>query len=328
MKKIFVITGASGLVGTNLIYSLLKTNNDFSIIAIENRCKIDIEDKKLLIKKGNINDIDSLDDIFNIKEKCEKICIHAAGYITTKLNDYDEAYKINVLGTRNVIDMCKKYNFKKLIYVSSTDVFSGKSGDIIDESYSINKKDLYSPYAISKAIATNEVLAVKGTLKTICVFPTAIIGPNDKHYGNFSTLIKSYLNDGFPAIIDGGYDLVDVRDVVEAIIKISYLSKCSNKYILSNKYFTLKELMNLLSQLTKKKEINKTIPYFIIKPLMPLANLYYKLTKQKPLFTSYSLKVVRRNIKFSHEKSTRELEYRPRSIANTIESTIKWINEN
>ena len=59
----------------------------------------------------------------------------------------------------------------------------------------------------------------------------------------------------------------------------------------------------------------------------PLAEIYYKIKKQPPLYTSYSLYTLTSNALFSHEKATKELNYQPRPLQETLQDTIDWLVE-
>ena len=103
--------------------------------------------------------------------------------------------------------------------------------------------------------ATNLVLNAinKNNLKASIVFPSAIIGPYDYNEGHFTKLIKMYSNNRLPVTIKGGYDFVDVRDVVAGILSIINKNKYGQCYLLTNKYYSIKELLDNLSEIMNKK---------------------------------------------------------------------------
>lgn len=61
--------------------------------------------------------------------------------------------------------------------------------------------------------------------------------------------------------------------------------------------------------------------------MAPIAELYYKIVKTKPLFTSYSIYTLQSNSNFSHEKATKELGYYPRELIETLRDTFDWLKE-
>lgn len=323
--KLFIVTGASGLVGTNLLKSLDK-KDDIKIIALVNRTPIHYKSSKIEEIKCNISNKDSLEKVFNKYNYNEKICVHCAGIISIKKKNSNDIYNVNIAGTNNITDLCIKYNYK-LIYVSSVDAIEKPPmGKTIAETTTFNPDNLKGAYAKTKAEATSLVLKAcsNGSLKASIVFPSAIIGPDDYNKGPFTTLIEMYINNKLPALIKGGYDFVDVRDVVSGIVNISNKNKFGEVYLLTNKYYSVKALIDILSEVTNKKKIKLIIPTWFIKLIAPLIESFSNLRNKKSLFTSYSIFVLHTNSIFSHQKATEELNYNPRDLKITLQDTYKW----
>ncbi len=329
MKKLYIVTGGSGLVGTNLINKLLSLKEDSDIIALQHNNIIKISSPRLKIINGDVCDMKSLDNLFNVTGYEKKICIHCAGIITISSKNSDNVYNVNVNGTKNIIIMCQKYKISKLIYISSVHTIPvSLKGTLMTEITDFDPNKLNGVYAKTKAIATKMVLeSTKNGLNTVVVQPSGIIGPYDYYEGNFTSLILSYLKNKLPLIVTGGYDFVDVRDVVNGIVGAINYGRNGECYILTNKYYSVQELINILAKVTSKKPIKLKISRFIITPLAPIAEFYYSITKQKPLFTAYSLKVLKDNAMFSHEKASRELGYTTRSLEVTLEDTVDWLKQ-
>jgi dihydroflavonol-4-reductase len=83
-----------------------------------------------------------------------------------------------------------------------------------------------------------------------------------------------------------------------------------------------------LSEITGKKKIKRILPTRFLKATAPLSELYYKILKQPPLFTSYSMYTLQTNANFSSGKAARELGYFSRPMRETLEDTVKWLKEN
>lgn len=98
-------------------------------------------------------------------------------------------------------------------------------------------------------------------------------------------------------------------------------------YILSNQYFPVKEILDTLHDITGKKKLKTVLPLWFAKATAPLSEIYYKILKQPPLYTSYSLYTLESNAAFSHAKATRELNYQPRPIKETLCDTARWLQE-
>ena len=181
-------------------------------------------------------------------------------------------------------------------------------------------------YAKTKAEATAFVLAAAGRgLDVTVVHPSGITGPFDYGRGHLTTLIIDYSKRRLTAGIDGGYDFVDVRDVAEGILAACDAGRPANCYILSNRFFTVREILEMLHDITGQKPIKTFLPLWFVKATAPFAELYYKILRQPPLYTAYSIYTLNSNALFSHEKADLELGYKTRDMRETLEDTVVWL---
>lgn len=130
------------------------------------------------------------------------------------------------------------------------------------------------------------------------------------------------------ACVKGGYDFVDVRDVADGVISACKNGRKGECYILSNRYITIKELCDLVCHVQGRKKFKIVLPISFAKLIAPLFEMYYNLKKQTPLFTKYSLYTLSSNANFSNEKAKKDLNFKTRSITDTIKDTVEWINKN
>ena len=247
MKKKYIVTGASGFLGTNVVIKLLSANEKVRILIFHNEKIEGFDISKVEVVEGDICDKDSLKTLFKNDDNYELIFIHCAGIITIASKNDDRVYNVNVNGTKNVVNLCKENHVKRLIYISSVHAFNeipiGKK--IVEtKKFVINK--LEGVYSKTKAEATKYVLASNGNdLETIVLHPSGIIGPNDYKNGSFTTLLSNFMLKKQPVIVKGGYDYVDVRDVALAIISATKNGVPGENYIISNTEHSIKYLLDL-----------------------------------------------------------------------------------
>ena len=333
MEKIYLITGATGLVGTNLVKRLQELHKKIRVLVLPNENIKGFDTNEIEVIRGNVCDVDSLRNFFK-KDNAEQqqVCLHCAGIVTiskSSKNNDNLVHNVNVNGTKNIVNQCMENKVNKLVYVSSVHAIKElPMGIEISETNHFDPDDVEGLYAKTKSEATQEVLkASQKGLNATVVHPSGIIGPYDYNQGNFTSLILCYVKGKLPAVVNGGYDFVDVRDVAEGIIKASEKGKSGECYILSNQYYSVKKLIHMISEVTGQKEVKTVLPRWFIVPLAPLAELYYKVSKEKPLFTAYSLRVLSSNSNFSHQKATDELDYQPRPLQRTLKDTIDWMKK-
>ncbi|HBG53322.1 MAG TPA: dihydroflavonol 4-reductase, partial [Rikenellaceae bacterium] len=216
---------------------------------------------------------------------------HAAGIVTTSLKYQSVVYEVNVKGTRNVTDAAIKFNATKLVYVSSVHAIPEQpKGQVIHETDHFDKDLVYGMYSKTKAEATQYVLdAVQRGLDATIVHPSGICGPNS-HTCNYATqMVIDCWRGSLPMGVDGGYDYVDVRDVASGTISSCRKGGRGECYILGNRYISIKEYFRIFQNVTGKKLPGIMAPMWLARASLPFCSLYYKLKKQLPLFSSYSL---------------------------------------
>ena len=181
-------------------------------------------------------------------------------------------------------------------------------------------------YDKTKAIATQLVLdASKTGLDAVVVHPSGIIGPHGFPTGNMARLLTLFVRGKLPAAIHGGFDFLDVRDVAVGVVSAADEGKCGECYILSNRFVSLREMFDILAEVSALKKLRLYVPLWIAKAFAPFAEIYYRLTRKTPLFTKYSLKTLSGNARYFHGKASREFNYSTRPLKETLADTAMWI---
>ena len=105
----------------------------------------------------------------------------------------------------------------------------------------------YPPYGLSKVAGEKELLnGIESGLDAIIISPTAIIGPHDYKPSHFGQALLRLANGELPALVGGGFDWVDVRDVVQGAISAEGRARTGTKYILSGHWVSLRDLATLV----------------------------------------------------------------------------------
>ena len=328
MNKIYIITGANGFLGNNIIRKLeQEKNSEIRAFVLKGESIKSLENLKCKIYYGDITKKETLASVFENTDGKEVFVIHCAGivYIKSKYNPL--VYNVNVNGTKNIIDKVLNIN-AKLVYISSVHAIPECNG-VITETVDFDPNRVEGLYAKTKAEAAKYVMdAVKAKKLNACIIhPSGIIGPNDYGNSHLTELVKEVASGKLFACVKGGYDFVDVRDVAEGVINACNKNTKGECYILSNKYITIKELSDIICDCVKRKKINIVLPIWIAKIFASFFEIYYNLKKQTPLFTKYSLYTLSSNANFSNEKAKKELNFKNRDMIDTIKDTIKWINQ-
>lgn len=324
---LYFVTGAAGHLGSVITRQLIDSGKQVRALVLPNE-KHAPENAELFF--GDVRDKESIRPCFENTDGRRLCVIHCAGIVSIA-SKFDQAvYDVNVTGTKNIVDLCLEYNALKLVYVSSVHAIDEKpAGTTITEITDFHPDRVVGSYAKTKAEATAYVLdaASKG-LNACVVHPSGITGPYDHGRGHLTTLVIDYYKRRLTSGVKGGYDFVDVRDVADGIIAACEKGRKGECYILSNKYFYIKDILGMLHEITGKRKIRNFMPVRFVKIIAPLAELYYKILKQTPLFTAYSIYTLNSNAQFSHRKAASELGYTTRDMKTTLTDTVNWLKEN
>ncbi len=321
-----VVTGATGHIGNVLVRKLVAHNYPVRALVLPGEDLRSLKGLPVEIVTGDVTDYDSLLKAF----KGAGYVYHLAGIISIS-SDYqgkvNKLQKVNVEGTRNVVKACFAQKIKRMVYASSIHAFPElPHGQTIVETKAFNTDKVLGGYARSKAEATNIVLdAVEKGLDAVIVHPTGVIGPFEYTRSNTGQLIYDFLHKRLYAYIDGAYDFVDVRDVAQGLFLACKKGRRGENYILSGEQVTIKQLLNYLEESSGIRAPNFKIPMWFARLTAPLAELYYLILRQKPLFTAYSLYTLCSNSLTQHKKASMELGYKPRPIKDTIFDAVKWM---
>jgi dihydroflavonol-4-reductase len=317
------VTGASGHIGNCLVRELKKLGAEIKVLVHATPGNLDEMNVELI--RGNLLEPESL---LNLCEGAD-VVFHLAAQIAIENSSAEHIYETNVEGTKNMIKAANSTGVRKFIHFSSIHAFQiGSPGLLLEESRPLVESNK-TIYEYTKAEGEREVMkAVKEGLNAVILNPTAVIGPFD--YRNSllgQALIKIYQNK-LPFLVSGGYNWVDVRDVVSASIYAIESGRKGENYILSGEFFSLQELASMISKISGCK-IPVNIPVPLARLACPFFKVYSSITKTKPLYTYQSLDIlVNSPTNISNAKAREELKYEPRPLEQTLIDTFAWYREN
>lgn len=315
-----VVTGASGHVGGNLLRALLASGRP--VRALVHRDRRAVEGLDLEVVQGDVRDLESLRRAFAGAE----VVYHTAAYISILGDEWPLLEQVNVLGTRNVVRACLECGVHRLVHFSSIHALEQEPLDIpMDESRPLVDSRRASPYSRSKAAGEREVRAAMAHgLNAVILYPTAIVGPYDFRPSLFGQALLYLAQGKLPALVAGGFDWVDVRDVVAAAIRSAEVAPPGGCYILSGHWVALPEIAALVEEFTGVPVPRLVVSLGLAKAAAPLATLVARLLRMRPLFTPVAIEALESNRRISHERAGRDLSYCPRPFRETVRDTLHW----
>lgn len=314
------VTGSTGHVGVNLIRALLEEGHRVKAMVFPGTSLppgLDVE-----LCEGDVLDPEGLRKAFGGAE----LVYHLAGVITLKARRDDLAQRVNVDGARNVAEACKETGVRRLVHFSSVHAFSAFPRDgVVDETRPLCEEPDAMAYDRSKADGHREILAaVEEGLDAVVVHPTGVIGPYDYEPSLMGKTLLDIHTRSLPAVVNGGFNWVDVRDVVQGAMAAARVGRTGENYLLGGHYVTVPGLAQLVSEITGVKAPPMALPIWFVRLVVPFVALGAFLTKTAPRFTTASMHALQNHQQVCHDKAARELDYAPRPIRETLRDTYDW----
>ncbi|PVW14170.1 NAD-dependent epimerase/dehydratase family protein [Marixanthomonas spongiae] len=324
-----LVTGGTGLVGSHLLYFLLKENkkvraihrksSDLQAVKKIFRYYAAADEAETLFNKiewqvANITDIPALTDAF----KGITHVYHAAAYISFDPKHYKKLKKANVEGTANVVNLCLAHSVKKMCYVSSVATLGTPlNGRPITEETHWNPEEKNNVYAITKYGAEMEIW--RGTqegLDAVIIKPGVIIG--EGFWNSGSGVIIKTASKGIPFYTDGSMGVVDVQDVVKAMIDGMRAGLKNTSYIVVGNNLEYKELLTAIAQRFGAKPPKKRAPKWVLLFFSKLDWLVSKIfgTKRKLLKATVNSLYTTSN--YDSSKIEAELDFKFTPIVQTL----------
>jgi dihydroflavonol-4-reductase len=317
---IVAVTGASGHLGGTIVRRLIDRGGIDVRVLVHSDTRA-IDGLPLEVVRGNICDPFVCE---RIADGASKI-IHCAASIATTNRNRRNTYETNLKGTKNIIRACLHQKKTRLVHVSSIHtIASSPAKGITDESTPLIVRGGYA-YERSKATAERAVLeAVREGLDAVVCSPTGIIGPYDFKPSLTGDMLIALVTQRFVALVDAGFDWVDVRDAADGIVAAMEFGKTGERYILSGKWHTLSEIASILEKISGCRVPQLIVPMWIAAVAAPFVSAFSMLTGNRPLFTPGSLVALRQHRYISSEKTRASLGYSPRPLFETITETYEW----
>lgn len=318
-----VVTGATGHIGNVLTRQLTAQGQAVRALVMPGDDLRSLTGLDVEIVSGDVTDLASLESAFTGAD----IVFHLAGIVTIMPGMAKALERVNVGGVRNVAAACRTNSVHRLVYTSSVHTIAEPpQGTVIDESQPFDPDRVLGDYARSKARATLLLLdeVAKGGLDAVICCPTGVIGPWDYGISNVGQLILDFASGQLKSYVSGAYDFVDVRDVARGLILAADKGQRGRHYIFSGAQV---QVLGLMKEL--EKDIGYPAPTFRIPPAIAraagvLASAYYRLLRRRPVFTAYSIDVLRSNSQVSSARAREELGFNSRPWQESIRDQVEW----
>ncbi|HEX5692634.1 MAG TPA: NAD-dependent epimerase/dehydratase family protein, partial [Roseiflexaceae bacterium] len=248
---------------------------------------------------------------------------HIAGWYKIGVRDTGDGQRINVDGTRNVLELMREFGIPKGVYTSTLAVNSDTHGRVVDESYEYDGPQL-SVYDQTKWQA-HQIAAqfIRAGLPLVIVQPGLVYGPGDT--SAVHAALVQYLQRKLPMIVrQSAFAWAHVDDIARGHILAMQRGKPGESYIIGGQIATFEDAIELAEQVTGVPAPRLRLNPGVVKLLSKVMGV---VEKAVPVPEEYSAEYLRINAGVTYlgdnGKARRELGYNPRPLAEGLAETLR-----
>ena len=325
---IAAVTGATGHAGGALVRALRERGHGVRALVRDDGRALEGLDVERC--RGDLGDPASLDRAFAGAD----IVVHAAAHISLLRTDVRHVEAVNVAGTAAVIAACRAAGVRRLVHFSSIHALEQRPLDRpVDEDRPLSDERPVRglpPYDRSKAAGERLVReAARTGLETVILNPTGMFGPFDFKPSLFGRVLIALANGRLPAIVDGGFDWVDVRDVAASAATAAEMLTSggqhgARRYLLPGRWASLAEVAGMVADLTGVPAPRWAAPLWAARAGAPFSTAAALVLGHRPLFTGVSLAALTNNRRVSGARAEADLGHHARDLRDSVADTVRW----
>lgn len=316
------VTGSNGFVGLNLVEQL--NLRGWRVLALHRRTSDTRYLDRLAVEsvEGDINDPASL--ARTLPQGVDAV-FHVAGSTSLWSRNNAEQDRINIEGTRNVVETALQAGAKRFVHTSSISAYGMHSGTIDETAPQLGA---ISPvnYQRSKLAAEGEVRkGIARGLDAVILNPAGIIGPYDT--GGYARLFRLLCAGELPGVSPGSLSFCHVREVAKAHIAAAERGRTGERYLLGGADASFLELVRIIAELCGKPVPDKPTPAWVLKAVAMAGNWASLLTGKQPTLTPEAASMVTRSLFCDCGKAVRELGYQAVPLRAMAEDCYQWLKQ-
>jgi dihydroflavonol-4-reductase len=317
-----VVTGASGFIGSVLVRELLSRGR--SVRAVVHSRRLALQGLGIEMVEADVRDPVALRAAFNGAESV----FHLAAVISLAGDPGGRVTETNVRGAEHAARDALAAGVKRYVHCSSIHAFDlADTTAVIDET-TPRAGTRHPIYDRTKALGEAAVrsVIVKG-LPAVVIHPTAVIGPGDHRPSRIGRVLLDLAAGKLPALLPGGFDWVDVRDVCAGALAAEQRGRMGESYLLSGWWHSARELATFGAEVTGVAPPRLDVPLWLARGLAPIGDTWGRLTRTEPRLNSDMLAALRAARAISRAKAERELGYAARPIRDSVHDAYRWFDE-
>ena len=321
------VTGATGFLGSHVARALSEQGADLRLLV---RSTSNLKNLEGLNAETGIGDLRDPASLEKPMSGCD-VVFHVAADYRLWVRDPAEMYRSNVEGTRAILEASRKSAVRCVVYTSSvaTMGFTG-NGRPADEDSPVSLADMIGHYKRSKFMAEQVALeAGRGGMRVVTVNPTTPVGEQDVKPTPTGRIVVDFLKRKFPAYVETGLNLVDVRECARGHIAALEKGKTGERYILGGENLTLKQILDKLGAISSLPSPKVKLPYFVAYAAGAVdQTVSGRLLGREPRATIETVRMGKKKMWASSAKAERDLGWKIVPADDALRRAVDWFRAN
>jgi dihydroflavonol-4-reductase len=328
------VTGATGLLGNNLVRALVKTGVRVRALARDpHKAARQLGDVPgVQIVQGDMTQVAGFAGAL---ADCD-VLFHTAAYFRESYGGGAHAERlrrVNVDGTRALLDAAYAAGVRRVVHTSSIAILDGRPGEVLDETRLRSREDADDYYRskIDTDAVVFEALDRHPDLWAAMVMPGWMHGPGDSGPTSAGQLTLDLLRGKVPGVTPGTVSLVDARDVAAAAIAAAEKGRRGERYLAAGRHMSMAEVFAAYERATGARTPKACIPAPALLALAGVSEVQARMTGKPVLLSLATVRLMLREAgrtRFDHAKSERELGLEFRPVEETLADEAAWYRNN
>ncbi len=321
------VTGATGFVGSHVARSLAEQGAQLRLLVRPASDLRNVEGLTADLVQGDLRDSSCLQKAVT---GCEAV-FHVAADYRLWVRDPAQMYRSNVEGTRAILDAARNGGVRRVVYTSTVATMGFmQNGHPANENSPVSLAEMIGHYKQSKFLAEEVALhAGHSGMDVIVVNPTTPVGERDIKPTPTGRIVVDFLKKKFPAYVDTGLNLVDVRECARGHVAALEKGRSGERYILGGENLTLKQILDRLAAITGLPSPRTRVPYAVALAAGVIDQVVTgHIFRGEPRATVDAVRMSRKKMFVSSEKAERELGWQPGLVTDALRRAVEWFRTN
>lgn len=321
------VTGATGFVGSHVARILAEQGAQLRLLVRPASDLRNVEGLTADLVQGDLRDSSCLQKAVT---GCEAV-FHVAADYRLWVRDPAQMYRSNVEGTRAILDAARNGGVRRVVYTSTVATMGFmQNGHPANENSPVSLAGMIGHYKQSKFLAEEVALhAGRSGMDVVVLNPTTPVGERDIKPTPTGRIIVDFLKRKFPAYVDTGLNLVDVRECARGHVAALEKGRSGERYILGGENLTLKQILDRLAAITGLPSPRTRVPYAVALAAGVIDQVVTgHIFRGEPRATVDAVRMSRKKMFVSSEKAERELGWQPGLVTDALRRAVEWFRTN